>query len=94
MARMFSFSPDDMVGSEAASREGWSLRDLHRSARGDWRNYRLVATTPHKLPKRCYTFGWNGVRVARCRDLMLLDQFHSDIYAWMVERLTALGLVT
>lgn len=78
---------EHLTGTEIAAIMGeWSLRTTS-GARGNWRQFKLVATTTRSMPKRCYWLGWNGKRMAKSHDAGLLAQYQPTIYAWVVEKL-------
>lgn len=91
MLRVRKRQDGHMTGVEvAAIPDEWSLRDQGK-ARGPWRRYKLVANTTVKLPKRTWAFDWDGKRLAKSRDVLLLLTHNPITYEWVFEELRRLA---
>jgi hypothetical protein len=50
-----------------------------------WLNLRLVRTGDGKFPKRNWHLAWNGDRLARGKDALLLEEHYPEIHAAVIE---------
>jgi hypothetical protein len=51
----------------------------------EWRDFKLVRSGTGKFPKRNWWLAWNGDRLARGRDAVLLEEHYPEIHAAVIE---------
>ena len=71
-----------------AKRDGFTLYERPDRASPPWRSFKLVGRTGRK---RNWWLGWNGERLARNSDTVLLAEHRPEVHAWVLEVLAGLG---
>ena len=78
---------DEMI--RFASIEGWTLYERTRRTSDQWRNYKLVGNGGDGTQKFNWWLGWNGERLSRGSDAVLLAKRHPAIMQWVIDILKA-----
>lgn len=74
-------------GQIIGEQNGWVLFIRAGKSTPQWTSLKLLRRSPGKARKNAFWLGWNGERLARNHDSILLADRHPGTHDWVISRL-------